>query len=115
MKKGAGGPSLHCTIPTEGAPSLRFFARVGGDAAAQLLSSLVYAIVVPALWWLLQFEGRATRLISSGDSIFQTVRGISWKVWNEPAKQESRGQGSYQLRRDEQRSVGRLDPGKSIR
>jgi hypothetical protein len=33
----AGGPSLHCTIPTAGAPSLRFFARVGGDAAGTTL------------------------------------------------------------------------------
>jgi hypothetical protein len=41
----AGGPSLHCTIPTEGAPSLCFFARacpelvegVGDDAAGATL------------------------------------------------------------------------------
>src|SRR5690242_13897649 len=27
-----GGPDLHCTVPTEGAPSLRFLQRVGGEA-----------------------------------------------------------------------------------
>jgi hypothetical protein len=36
----AGGPALTifaCTIPTEGAPSLRFLAKVGGDAACYLI------------------------------------------------------------------------------
>jgi hypothetical protein len=61
-----------------GCPILAFFARVGGDAAgATLVRStppVVYAVVVPALfayaktgdphlWWLLQFESRATRAI----------------------------------------------------
>src|ERR1700732_3116550 len=36
----AGGPSLHCTIPTEGAPSLRFLQGWAAMLPAQLLSVL---------------------------------------------------------------------------
>jgi hypothetical protein len=49
----AGGPSLHCTIPTAGAPSLRFLQGWAAMLPAQLLSVLhpvVYAVVVPALF-----------------------------------------------------------------
>jgi hypothetical protein len=59
----AGGPSLHCTTPTEWCPILAFCARVGGDAAgATLVRStlpVVYAVVVPALRKVR--EGRGTR------------------------------------------------------
>ena len=51
---GAGGPSLHCTISTEGAPSLRFLQEPAlslskGWAAmpAQLLSALHYPLCMP--------------------------------------------------------------------
>ena len=58
----AGGPSLHCLIPTVGL-ILAFFARVGGDAAgATLVRStppVVYAVVVPTLR---RREGRGIRI-----------------------------------------------------
>jgi hypothetical protein len=72
----AGGPSLHCTIPTEGAPSLRFLQGWAAMLPAQLLSVLHYPLCMPSsyplsqstrrtghpqLRCLLQFEGRATR------------------------------------------------------
>ena len=38
--KTAGGPSLHCTIPTEGVPSLRFLQGWAAMLPAQLLSVL---------------------------------------------------------------------------
>src|SRR5580700_6868726 len=72
----AGGPSLHCTIPTEGAPSLRLLQGWAAMLPAQLLSVLHRPLCMPSsypsfsptrrtghphLWWLLQFESRATR------------------------------------------------------
>jgi hypothetical protein len=71
-----GWPTLHCTIPTEGVPSLRFLQRWAAMLPAQLLSVLHRPLCMPSsyppfsptrktghphLWWLLQFESRATR------------------------------------------------------
>ena len=44
----AGGPSLHCIIPTEGAPSLRFLQGWVAMLAAQLLSVLHYPLCMPS-------------------------------------------------------------------
>jgi hypothetical protein len=46
----AGRPSLHDIIRTEGAPSMGFFARVGGDAAGAILSVLHYPLCMPSLY-----------------------------------------------------------------
>jgi hypothetical protein len=43
----AGGPSLHCTIPTEGAPSLRFL-QGWAMLPAQLLSVLHQPLCMPS-------------------------------------------------------------------
>ena len=43
----AGGPSLHCTIPTEGAPSLRIL-QGAAMLPAQLLSDLHYPLCMPS-------------------------------------------------------------------
>jgi hypothetical protein len=59
----AGGPSLHCTIPTEGAPSLRFLQGWAAMLPAQLFVrstlSVVDVVCVPALRKVR--EGRGTR------------------------------------------------------
>ena len=44
----------------------------------------------------------------------QDFRGMSWQVWDEPPKQESRGQGSRQLGHDEQRNIGGLNASESV-
>src|SRR5438045_3412135 len=44
----AGGPSLHCTIPTEGAPSLRFLQVWVAMLPAQLLSVLHHPLCMPS-------------------------------------------------------------------
>ena len=46
--KEAGGPSLHCTIPTEGAPSLRFLQGWAAMLPAQLLSVLHHLLCMPS-------------------------------------------------------------------
>jgi hypothetical protein len=66
----AGDPSLHCTIPTEGGPSLRF-SQVGADAAGAtgVRSTLpvVCAVVVPALRKVR--EGRGTHSVGDISAI----------------------------------------------
>jgi len=44
----AGGPSLHCTIPTEAAPSLRFLQGWAAMLSAQLLSVLHRPFCMPS-------------------------------------------------------------------
>jgi len=59
----AGGPSLHCTIPPDGAASLRFLQGLGGDGPGATLvrsaPAVVNAVGVPALRTVR--EGRGTR------------------------------------------------------
>ena len=79
----AGGPSLHCTIATEGAPSLRFLQEPALSLPKGWVTMLPAQLCPfyttrclcrrrtrpsptrrtgqPLLWWLLQFESRATR------------------------------------------------------
>src|SRR5882672_2606898 len=89
----AGGPSLHCTIPTESAPSLRFLQGWAAMLPAQLLSVLHRPLCMPSsyppfsptrrtghphLWWLLQFESRATAFTSwAATPAAQDLRGGS--------------------------------------
>ena len=44
----AGDPSLHCTIPTEGAPSLRFLQGWAAMLPAQRLSVLHHPLCMPS-------------------------------------------------------------------
>jgi hypothetical protein len=81
----------HPTIPTEGAPSLRFFARacpelaegVGGDAAgATFVRStlpVVDAVVVPALRKVR--EGRGTRSCRGFCSLKAGPPALSEPIW----------------------------------
>src|SRR5258708_9893400 len=87
------GPSLHCTIPTESAPSLRFLQGWAAMLPAQLLSVLHRPFCMPSsyppfsptrrtghphLWWLLQFESRATAFTSwAATPAAQDLRGGS--------------------------------------
>ena len=75
----AGGPSLPCTIATEGAPSLRFLQGWAAMLRAQLVRStlpVVDAVVVPAPS---TGSGQALRKVREGRGTGPVVASAVWK------------------------------------